>query len=77
MAIALKEPGKKRTASILCKTDCEFLVLDSQAYNDFVKRKGEIKNEFLLKCFSFLSSVSSSQVKSRITYSFIVLTNNP
>lgn len=68
----LKNPGSKRSASVLCKTDCEFLVLDAETYSNFVRKNAEKKNEFLLKCFSFISSVSSTQIKNKIVYSFMV-----
>ena len=70
---ALKEPGKKRSASILCKTNCEFLVINSQTYNDFIRRKSDLKSEFLVKSFPFLASVSSSQMRNKILYSFTVI----
>ena len=70
--LALTEPGKKRTASVLCKTNCEFLIIDAQTFNEHVKKQDQKKYEFLLKCFTFLSSVTSSQIKNKITCSFAV-----
>lgn len=67
-----KQPGSKRTASILCKTDCEFLIINAEAYSDFVSATREKRKAFLLGAFSFLSSIYSSQMQHKFIYSFFV-----
>ena len=70
---ALLEPSSVRSATILCKTSCEFLTLDSVNYNNFVRQTRDLKTQFLNQIFRLGDSVTSSVIKNLIFYSFQVI----
>ena len=59
--IALKK-NQPRTASILCRVDCEFLTLEKQQFDEVFGKIEKEKEEFLVSVFPNLNSFSSANL---------------
>jgi len=68
--LALKNDAP-RAASVLCSTDCEFLVITKQQFNLIFLKKDREKEIFLKSIFPFIDSTSTINYNS-ILYSFQV-----
>jgi len=68
--LALKN-NSKRTASILCKTDCEFLVIEKQQFDVLFGQEQKDKEEFLRMVFPSLgTNITSRDNFNYLVYSF-------
>jgi len=68
--LALKN-NTKRTASILCKTDCDFLVIDKQQFDVIFGQEQKDKEEFLRVVFPSLgTNITSRDNFNYLVYSF-------
>jgi len=70
--VALKR-SIPRTATILCKTDCEFIVIKKAQYEMGFGRMQKEKEEFLLSVFPMMKNISSTLNYNYLIYNFKVL----
>jgi len=70
--LGLKNNNMK-TSTAICKTDCEFLVINKEQFDDIFMKKGKEKEAFLKEVFPFMvTAIVSSTTLNMVLYSFKV-----